>query len=161
MWVINQHKCTTIAKNQLQDYSKTQCDDHFYRHCLFNQLIPIKLEIDLWVDFILVSYHSSFVMHLILYPVNLHRYSIQCEAKCSVCNLQPPTTAHIKAADWINNAKPIVLLILTTIHLLTFHLIKVFVIIPNSPQQKMCSNTASTSSVFIQYWNSFFKNLPI
>ena len=92
------------AKHLLRDYTTTQCKDHLQTLTVqskFEGSADLEYFRKTW-NRLLGDFHPgklSFLLHAasdtLPTAVNLRRQSIQCDAKCSLCDSNRPTTAHI------------------------------------------------------------------
>ena len=94
----------TMARNQLSVHTKTQCTDHLQSLTVqskFEGSPMLESSCKTW-NRLLKGFHPGQLSFLLRaasdtlpIAVNLQRWSIQCEAKCLLCDSQRPTTAHI------------------------------------------------------------------
>ena len=94
------------AKNQLRDYirTKSQCEDHLQTLSVqskFEGSAELENSCKTW-NRLLKGFHPGQLSFLLRAasdtlptPVNLQRWSLQCCARCSLCDTNCPTTAHI------------------------------------------------------------------
>ena len=92
------------AKNQLRDYTKSQCENHLQTLSVqskFEGSAELENPCKTW-NRLLKGFHPGQLSFLLRAasdtlptPVNLQRWSLQCCARCSLCDTNHPTTAHV------------------------------------------------------------------
>ena len=96
--------CHQLNPNQLQNYIKSTCDDHLQSlsaQSKFSDSAELETSCRTWNQQ-LSGFHPgqlSLLLHAVsdTLPIemNLHRWNIQCSAKCNHCDSTCPTNAHV------------------------------------------------------------------
>ena len=92
------------AKSQATQYNKLQCENHLQKLTVqskFSSSAELERSCKTW-NRLLAGFHPGQLSFLLRAAsdtlptaVNLRRWSIQCDAKCLLCDCTRPTTAHV------------------------------------------------------------------
>ena len=92
------------AKSQATQYNKLQCENHLQKLTVqskFSSSAELERSCKTW-NRLLAGFHPGQLSFLLRAAsdtlptaINLRRWSIQCDAKCLLCDCTRPTTAHV------------------------------------------------------------------